>query len=177
MEALVVYWSKTGNTKKVAFAIKEGLEEAGAKVTFKTTDEVNDIDWFDYDLVCIGCPSHSWRPPKPVDKMLRSKHSKYNKEGYVRPGSPKIEGKNALIFCTYSGPHTGTGEAIPTTKIVGQYFDHLGFTILDEWHILSELHGSEELSTKGRMGNTKGLPSEDDLKKIKREILDLVKKI
>jgi flavodoxin len=48
--ALIVYWSKTGNTKKVANAIKQGLEEAGLKVAMKEQHEAEDIDFFEYDL-------------------------------------------------------------------------------------------------------------------------------
>ena len=57
---------------------------------------------------------------------------------------------------------------------MGQYFDHLGFNIIDEWHILGEFHGSEELSTQGRMGNIKGLPSEEDLVKIRKDSARIV---
>ena len=31
--ALIIYWSKTGNTEKVANAIKQGLYDANIKVT------------------------------------------------------------------------------------------------------------------------------------------------
>ena len=38
--AVILYWSSTGNTEKVAFAIKEGLETAGVNVSLmKTTEE------------------------------------------------------------------------------------------------------------------------------------------
>jgi flavodoxin len=57
--ALMIYWSKTGNTEKVAYAIKEGLEETGVQVTMKRTEEAEDIDYFDFDLVCVGAPSYS----------------------------------------------------------------------------------------------------------------------
>jgi hypothetical protein len=77
-----------------------------------------------------------------------------------------VPGKDALIFCTYSGPHTGIREAIPAGTSVGQFFEHLGFVIVDEWYALSEFHESEEFSTVGRMGNIKGLPIQQDLKRI-----------
>ena len=34
-KALIVYWSKTGNTEKVANAIKQGLETAEVQVAIK----------------------------------------------------------------------------------------------------------------------------------------------
>ena len=69
-KAVVVYWSKTGNTKKVAHAIRQGLEKAGLHVTIKEQPEAGDEDFFDYDLVCVGAPAYSWHPPEPMDKYL-----------------------------------------------------------------------------------------------------------
>ena len=92
----------------------------------------------------------------------------------MRPGAPKVPGKNALIFCTYSGPHTGIREAIPAGLYAGQYFEHLGFTVLDEWYVVGEFHGSLELSTQGRLGDIRGRPNEDDLRKVKEDSRRLV---
>ena len=44
--AAIVYYSKTGNTEKVALAMKEGLEKAGVKVSIGKTEEMEDIDFF-----------------------------------------------------------------------------------------------------------------------------------
>ena len=57
-QAAIVYWSKTGNTEKVGHTIKEGLEEAGVKVIIKRPEDAEDLDFYDYDLVCIGFPSY-----------------------------------------------------------------------------------------------------------------------
>jgi len=175
MKALIVYWSKTGNTKKVAQSILHGLEDADAEVILKTPEEAGNINWFDFDLVCIGCPSYHWAPPIPFKTYLDEKYKVYQKQGLVKLCSPRIKNKNALIFCTFSGPHTGMSEAVPVTKVVGQYFDHLGFNIIGEWHITGELHGREEMNLDGRLGNIKGLPSDDDLNKVKRDTIDMVK--
>jgi len=82
-----------------------------------------------------------------------------------------------LVFCTYSGPHTGIREAVPAGRYIGQFFEHLGFLVVDEWYVLSEFHGSEENSTLGRMGNIKGLPSEQDLKRIEDQARLLASRI
>jgi hypothetical protein len=50
-------------------------------------------------------------------------------------------------------------------KYIGQFFEHLGFAFVDEWYILGEYHGSIERSTKGRMGDIRGKPDKNDLKK------------
>jgi len=177
MKTAVIYWSKTGNTRKVAFAIKDALESAGADILFKTTEEAHDIDFYDYDLVCAGFPTHEWHPPKLANKYFMNKFAEYHKQGCVRLGAPKIPGKNALIFCTYSGPHTGINEAIPAGKYIGQLFEHLGFTVLDEWYIVGEFHGSEERSTMGKLGNIKGRPNEEDLNKVKQDVKHILQRI
>jgi len=172
--ALVLYWSATGNTKKVAFAVKEGLESAGVDVSLKKTTDPENIDYFDYDLVCVGFPSYQWHLPKPVAEFLHKKFDAYKKQEKIKKGSPTVMGKYALLFCTYSGPHTGLREATPATLYAGQFFEHLGFNVLGEWCVLSEFHGSEEFSTQGRMGDIRGKPTPEELDKIKSETKKLV---
>jgi hypothetical protein len=168
-KAVIIYWSKTGNTEKVAHSIKAGLEDAGLEVSLLKTDEADGTDYFDYDLVCLGFPSYSWHPPKPMEDLLKSNFRKHRSEGKIKPSAPKVPGKNTLIFCTYSGPHTGLDEATPAGDYAGQFFEHIGFTVLDKWYVLSEFHGWDEGNIKGRMGDIRGLPSEDDLKKIRKD--------
>jgi flavorubredoxin len=174
MKAAILYWSKTGNTEKVALAVRESLEAAGTQVLFKRTEEAEEVDFYDYDLICIGFPSYRWHPPKPVDVFLKAKFGEYHRQGRVRVGAPRVPGKNALIFCTYSGPHTGINEAIPAVKYVGQFFEHLGFAVLDEWYVVGEYHGSEEKSTLGRLGDIRGRPNEQDLRKVRQAVMRLL---
>jgi hypothetical protein len=141
----------------------DGLQEGGVDVSIRKVGEAGDIDYFAYDLVCIGCPSYNWHTPKPVEDFLRNKFTQHRVQGKIKPGSPKIPGRNALVFCTYSGPHTGLDEATPVGKYIGQFFAHLGFTIVDEWYVLAEFHNNPENSTLGRMGDIRGKPTEDDL--------------
>lgn len=177
MKAAIIYWSKTGNTEKVAHTIKEGFLEAGVDAAIKRVEEAWDLDFFAYDLICVGFPSYQWHPAEPMDMFLKSKFSEYRQEGRVKVGAPRIPGKQALIFCTFSGPHTGINEAIPAGKYAGQFFDHLGFQVLDEWYILSEFHGSEINSTKGRMGDIRGKPTAEELRQIKENASKLVQRL
>jgi multimeric flavodoxin WrbA len=173
--ALIVYWSKTGNTEKVANAIKRGFEEAAVEVTFKKLEEAENLDYFDYDLVCIGCPSYSWHPPEPMTVFLKKKFNEYRQSGKIKPSAPKVEGKNALIFVTYSGPHTGIAEATPVGKDIGQYFEHIGFNIIDEFYVLSEFHGSLEHNTLGRLGDVRGKPTIAQLEVISEDAKRIAK--
>lgn len=178
MKAIIVYWSKTGNTEKVARAIQEGLEMAGVDVSLKRVQDAGhlaeDVDFYAYDLVCIGFPSYGWRPPKPVDTFLKTKFGVYRSQGRVKTGAPQVPGKHALVFCTYSGPHTGIREAIPAGLYAGQFFEHLGFTVLDEWYIVGEYHSSQEASTRGRLGDIRGRPNAQDLRQVRQDTRRLV---
>ena len=175
--ALILYFSSTGNTEKVAQALRLGLEEAGLLVTVKKPQEAGNIDYFDFDLVCVGSPSIQWHPAKSLDDLLKTKLDFYRKQSKIKPSAPKVSGKNALIFITYSGPHTGIDEATPAGKYVAQFFAHLGFNIIGEWYILSEFHGNLENSTKGKMGDIRGKPTAADLLKIMQDAKNLALRI
>lgn len=175
MKAVIIFWSKTGNTEKVALAIRKGLAEAGAAVALLRVEDAGDVDFYDYDLVCIGFPSYRWSPPEPMDTFLNSRFEAYHKQGRVRPGAPRVPGRNALIFCTYSGPHTGVREAVPAGLYAGQFLEHLGFTVLDEWYVVGEFHGSNEASTKGRLGDIRGRPTANDLEEVMRDAAKLAR--
>jgi flavodoxin len=165
--ALIIYWSKTGNTEKVAMAMRQGLEEVDFQVTIKKPEEAEAIDYFDYDLVCVGAPTYSWHLPEPMTNFLKKKFAEYRQKGKIKPSAPRIQGKNAIVFVTYSGPHTGIDEATPVGKDIRQYFEHLGFNVIDEFYVLSEFHGSLENSTLGRLGDIRGKPTAEQLQVIK----------
>jgi len=167
--ALIVYFSSTGNTQKVAYAIKNGLEAGGLKVELKKPQEATEDDFYDYNLVCVGSPSIEWQPAKPIADLLKSKLNLYRSQGKIKPCAPKVSGKNALVFCTYSGPHTGIDEATPAGKTMRQYFEHFGFNVIGEWYIIGEFHGREDMSTLGRLGDIRGKPTVEDLGKIKKD--------
>ena len=175
--ALIVYWSNTGNTEKVAFAIREGLERAGLKVDLKKPTEAAEVDFYDYDLVCVGSPSIELQPAKPMADFLKVKLNLYRSQGKIKPCAPKVAGKNALVFCTYSGPHTGVDEATPAGKTMCQYFEHFGFTVVGEWYVVGEFHGREDLSTQGRLGDIRGKPTAEDLAKIKKDAEQVAKSV
>jgi hypothetical protein len=109
--------------------------------------------------------------------FLKGKLAFYQNQGKIKPCAPKVEGKNALVFCTYSGPHTGMDEATPAGKCMRQYFEHFGFNVVGEWYVLSEFHGREDLSTQGRLGDIRGKPTAEDLAKIKKDAEQLAKSL
>jgi flavodoxin len=175
--ALILYSSNTGNTEKVAQAIHLGLEEAGIAVTLKKPQAATDIDYFNYDLICVGSPSIQWHPTKQMDDFLKAKLDEYRKQGKIKPSAPQMAGKNVLVFVTYSGPHTGLDEALPAGKYMAQFFAHVGFHVVGEWYVLCEFCGNLENSTMGKMGDIRGKPTAEDLRQIKEDAKALALKL
>jgi multimeric flavodoxin WrbA len=174
-KALIIYFSKTGNTEKVALAIKRGLEKEGLEVTVKKINEATEEEFYDYDLVCFGSPTLHSLPPPPVFEFIKKNEGKYRNRGDVTVYSPKLINKNALIFCTYSGPHCGINEALPVGKYIGQFFEHLGFDVKGEWYEIGEFHGWDAGSTRGRLGDIRGRPNAEDLSLVELKTRQLVK--
>jgi flavodoxin len=65
MNALVVYFSKFGNTKKVAEAIAETLRSA-ASVRVMNIDRLTASDLEEVHLVVMGTPTHRMNLPKEI---------------------------------------------------------------------------------------------------------------
>ena len=175
--ALIVYFSSTGNTQKVAEAIKAGLEDGGLQVEVKTPQQALETDFYGYDLVCVGSPSIEWQPAKPILDLLKTKLNLCRSQGKIRPCAPKVPGKNALIFVTYSGPHTGLDEATPAGLTMRQYFEHFGFTIVGEWYVVGEFHGNLDNSTVGKLGDIRGKPTSEELAKLKETANQIAKQL
>jgi hypothetical protein len=112
-----------------------------------------------------------------MDGYLKRAFDRYRKQDRVHVGAPKIPGKHALIFCTYSGPHSGLDEATPAGDYAGQFFVHLGFEVLDKWYIVGEFHGSLENSTLGRLGDIRGRPDEQDLAQVRQDTLKIADRL
>jgi hypothetical protein len=49
--------------------------------------------------------------------------------------------------------------------------------VLDEWYILSEFHGFEKHSTMGKMGDIRGKPTDQDLRKIREDTAKLADRL
>ena len=76
MNVLILYFSATGNTAKIAKAINERFTEVGCKVmmadvtSYKSRQEK--IDLTSYEAVVFGAPIHSRRAPRVVREWLKT---------------------------------------------------------------------------------------------------------
>ena len=177
LHALTIYWSGTGNTEKVARTIHNTLERQNVTSTIMKVEEAKDVELYEYDLVFLGAPSYMWLPPDAIQSFIKNKMRLHDNRGDIKLRAPKLPGKQAVVFCTYSGPHTGLSEAIPAGKYMGQFLEHLGFNVTAEWYIIGEFHGHEERSTKGCLGDIRGRPNEQDLAEIENKVDYLIKSL
>jgi len=176
MKTLIVYWSATGNTALVSQTIYETLKQTQVDSKIMKVAEAGKEDFLNFDLVFFGAPPYQFTVAEPVLRFVKDKMNYYRERGDIKPTAPKLPGKRAVIFCTYSGPHTGIKEAIPAVKFMGQFFEHLGFKIAGEWYIVGEFHGQEVLSTQGILGDIRGRPDRKDLAQVRRKVKRILKK-
>ena len=67
MNALIVYESMFGNTRRLAEAMAEALETSGADVTVSPACDAP-ADLSDYTLVVVGAPTHAHSLPRPKSR-------------------------------------------------------------------------------------------------------------
>ncbi|MCM8800899.1 MAG: NAD(P)H-dependent oxidoreductase [Candidatus Omnitrophica bacterium] len=67
---LVIYYSKTGNTKKMAEAIAEGVKKEAVEVTIKSVKEVEPKELLDYEGIVIGSPTYYGTMSAEIKRLL-----------------------------------------------------------------------------------------------------------
>ncbi len=174
MKSLILYDSIGGNTEKVAKRIYDTLKDATNEVDFiKFSSEV-DVDFFEYDLILLGSPVIDWLPTKRMMEFVKKKLQFYSNQGKIIPSSPLRSGKYGICFCTYAGPHIGKNEAFPMTMWLRSFLEHLGYAVLDQWHIVGQFHKETDMNTHGRLGNILGRPNDMDLLDVENQTKGVV---
>lgn len=82
MKPCVLYFSRTGNTKRMAEAIAEAVKAPA----FDMTSSEPLVE--DFDLLIVGTPVEGFRPAKETVEFVER--------------LPKTEGKKSILFCTYT---------------------------------------------------------------------------
>lgn len=104
MKTAIVYYSQTGNTKKIAKAIFEGMHKE-----FETVDLIPVIDLKEsailktYDVIGIGCPVWCMKEPGIIGKLLEELKD--------------VAGKQSFLFCTHATLTGGFFERLIPIKI------------------------------------------------------------
>ena len=174
-KSLTLWWSKNGNTEKVAQRIHETLVQAGINDTIHRMSKDLEVEYLDYNLVFYGAPVYHNLPPKPAIAFLE----RHRRRGVdILAAAPEKPGIAAVMYCTYGGGHTGYNEAIPMLKFAGQFFEHEGIRVADEWAVLGEFPEADAAyNRQGRSGVVAGRPSDQDLAEIEGRVLGLIRRL
>ena len=101
-KVLIIYYSLSGNTEKMAKAIEEGAKSAGATVTLKNSLEATAEDFMDCDVVLFGTANY-------FNYMAGAVKDFFDRTWFTLKG--KVDGKPYATFGSYGG---GKDAAIGT---------------------------------------------------------------
>jgi len=97
-EALVIYYSKSGNTEKMAQIIGDGLNKEGVNAAIKNVSEVKVDELLKADVIVIGSPTYYGSMAAEIKKLLDDSvklHGKLDgKIGAAFASSANIAGGN-----------------------------------------------------------------------------------
>lgn len=88
MKAVVIYYSQTGNTRKIADAVHAGLKGSMGRCDLARLQDVHADDLARYDIIGLGAPVWHRREPAHVMNFIE----------YAMMG---VEGKHGFAFCTH----------------------------------------------------------------------------
>jgi len=70
-KVLIVYYSETGHTKKMAEAIARGSKKVkGVEVILKSVENASNKDLLEADAIVLGSPSYFRLPAWPIKKFI-----------------------------------------------------------------------------------------------------------
>jgi len=98
-KVLVMYYSKTGNTGKVAEAFADGLKREKVEVTVKKVEDTKVNDLLAYDGIAIGSPTYYGQMAGKIKEFLDESIKVHD----------KLNGKVGAAF-TSSGGYGSGGE-------------------------------------------------------------------
>ncbi|UCE09497.1 MAG: flavodoxin domain-containing protein [Candidatus Thorarchaeota archaeon] len=99
-QAIIVYESKYGNTKRIAEAIGQGIRASGEiECVVVATGEIHTGDLSEYDAVLFGCPNHNQAPSRGMLAFIG------------RASIVDLDGKLTTVFDTYMGRNKGVAMA------------------------------------------------------------------
>ena len=87
MKTLIIYFSQTGFTRKVAEQIRDGVAEVAGHCDLTSLTDVKPESLADYDLVGLGCPVFYYNAP-------------YNVRDFMQ-GLPELADSQWFVFCSH----------------------------------------------------------------------------
>ena len=97
-KVLVVYYSRSGNTEKMAKLVGEGVEKGGVQAVIKRVQDVAVDELLEYDGVISGSPTYyggmAWEMKKLIDDSVKLHGKLDGKVGAAFTSSANIGGGN-----------------------------------------------------------------------------------
>jgi NAD(P)H dehydrogenase (quinone) len=103
-KAIVVYYSRSGNTKEMAEIMAKSMNEADLPTDCKSVSDITTEDLFSYDTIVIGSPTYYGQMAGPVKTLIDDLVSRHG----------QLDGKIGAAFS--SAANIGGGNE---TTIVG----------------------------------------------------------
>jgi len=69
-KAIVIYYSRSGNTKKMAESVLEGIKKEGIDAVIKDVKDVDVDELLKYDAIIIGSPTYYGTMSAEIKKLL-----------------------------------------------------------------------------------------------------------
>ena len=102
-KGLVIYYSRSGNTKTMAHLIAESMNSSGLPTKCKSVSDIKTDDLVDADAIVVGSPTYYGRAAAPIAQLFDesvSKHGKLDgKIGAAFSSSANIAGGNETTIC------------------------------------------------------------------------------
>ena len=102
-KGLVIYYSRSGNTKAMAHAIAEGMQKSGLATKCKSVTDTKVDELLDVDVIVVGSPTYYGRAAGPIATFFDesvSKHGKLDgKLGAAFSSSANVAGANETTVC------------------------------------------------------------------------------
>ncbi|HUL61849.1 MAG TPA: EFR1 family ferrodoxin [Methanocella sp.] len=142
LRSTIVYFTQTGNTEKVAYAIYERLQAEGYVVTPLLFEDVADFPEAleGIDILGVGFPTFFGYPPKFIEQFLRR--------------LKKVDGTGAFVFTTYGGATAGNSLYEAAAALAKKGYRVLGGL---------KIEGSDSYPQGRELGINAGRPDEADL--------------
>ena len=109
---LIIYYSRTGNTKKMAQEVAKGAKREKISVELKGVEDVKVDDLLNYDGIIIGSPTYYGTMASPIKKLLDDS-VKFHGE---------LEGKVGAAFA--SSANVGGGNETTILNIINAMLIH-----------------------------------------------------
>lgn len=111
-KALVIFYSRTGNTKKMAESVAQGLKKEGLEVVIKEVKDVDADELLKYEAILIGSPTYYGTMACEIKKLLDDSVKFHG----------KLEGKVGAAFA--SSANVGGGNETTILDILNAMLIH-----------------------------------------------------